>query len=819
MLSSACFCFLLFLCCHEAGTGKVPRSKAQCLIASPFDSTFVSAYLTHYTSGQGCTSNDTTLTSQEVHVINVKTAATSQDRRIQVSLRIEPQLIADKEPVYPDHWKPLIFVLNSEVPVRWKVEVLGLPITRTRHLFVIPKQSTIRFKKSRIRKQFKGRTVSMPSSQNVEFLAKWVRKKFKALTSYSEVTGTSIVFQVGSDPYASRECNVTDLMESPFAMTSHMQAQPISGCVTTGRKNFFAKPVYIIEMLREPSDSVHDKPVTVELEVTSATNEPIDKDFYLIIKSPSDLKWDLRSRKVQGWIDIVTDAEVDLKGIRMHTVALRREVMESTGVDLINWAEYYIAPVESYARVPTANRIKLLLSTNDKRIGLPSPFNSVSSRGSNSGIGDKPKEMKDHIKEIIHTRCFNGRMEISIPKYLLQQLGLIKEQITLLDPVCGPTANSSHVILRTALTECHTKFLQVDDDHVYSNAIVIRAPEVADALMEELGSAFVDNSEMSGSGSHDLSDGTYVDDEDFDNGVEIDVQCKVSIEDLPGFDIENSTDNTKDGTGQYILEMFRDASMKQSIQFPVMLTENIRMYVQATTVTDTNIAVQIRNCWVSQEQRADKLARSVVLIRDSCVIEDSLSWETPVVTTATKHSTFSFNVYDFFTDGRFTYLHCELSPCRRITATGHLPQCNHRETRICEQPSGAGPRLPVSIQALRSGRLNNIVTIGPWEITDKEINIAVPGRDSEPVVDTSDKSSSLDAHVSTPPQHSVIIEGLDSATVVGIAFAAFTIGIILTAALWFIHTHTGMRKRGVNSQGSADTSGDLTPNSLSPISA
>lgn len=36
------------------------------------------------------------------------------------------------------------------------------------------------------------------------------------------------------------------------------------------------------------------------------------------------------------------------------------------------------------------------------------------------------------------------------------------------------------------------------------------------------------------------------------------------------------------------------------------------------------------------------------------------------------------------------------------------------------------------------------------------------------------------------------VEGLDSATVVGIAFAAFIIGVLLTAALWFIHTHTGM---------------------------
>lgn len=39
-------------------------------------------------------------------------------------------------------------------------------------------------------------------------------------------------------------------------------------------------------------------------------------------------------------------------------------------------------------------------------------------------------------------------------------------------------------------------------------------------------------------------------------------------------------------------------------------------------------------------------------------------------------------------------------------------------------------------------------------------------------------------------QQSVVIEGLDSGTVVGIAFAAFAIGILLTGALWFIHTHT-----------------------------
>ena len=38
---------------------------------------------------------------------------------------------------------------------------------------------------------------------------------------------------------------------------------------------------------------------------------------------------------------------------------------------------------------------------------------------------------------------------------------------------------------------------------------------------------------------------------------------------------------------------------------------------------------------------------------------------------------------------------------------------------------------------------------------------------------------------------SVHVVGLDINAVVGIAFAAFTIGILLTAALWIIHSRTG----------------------------
>ena len=40
----------------------------------------------------------------------------------------------------------------------------------------------------------------------------------------------------------------------------------------------------------------------------------------------------------------------------------------------------------------------------------------------------------------------------------------------------------------------------------------------------------------------------------------------------------------------------------------------------------------------------------------------------------------------------------------------------------------------------------------------------------------------------------IVIEGLDSGTVVGIAFAAFIIGVLMMGILWFIHTHSGSSK-------------------------
>ena len=53
-----------------------------------------------------------------------------------------------------------------------------------------------------------------------------------------------------------------------------------------------------------------------------------------------------------------------------------------------------------------------------------------------------------------------------------------------------------------------------------------------------------------------------------------------------------------------------------------------------------------------------------------------------------------------------------------------------------------------------------------------------------------DDETVTDQQATRGDKEPLVIEGLDSGTVVGIAFAAFIIGAMMMGALWFIHTHS-----------------------------
>ncbi|KAK7453346.1 hypothetical protein BaRGS_00039637, partial [Batillaria attramentaria] len=817
-----------------------------CRIQPNFDPQYVAAYLMHYRPGRGCYSNSSSPSHQLVHVINLKLDdVTDQSTRKQVVLKIEPKDFTRIESSDGEknsvevHERPLVFVLNSEQPVKWKVEVSNKFPAHNRQLYLIPKHSTIRFKKRRNGAQARGRRRVMPTALDEHQFLLWVKRRFKAVTSYSEVEGEKLLFYVGIAEGSSSECRLNEMQPSPYALMAHMERQAVSGCTSTGMQNVLERPVYIIELLDVPPH-VLDAGKQVELDIMSSSGKEIEHDFYLVLRSPESIKWVLRSHRIQGWIDVVSDADVDLRGIRMHTVALRHEEMESTGNDLINWAEYYVAPVRAYTAVTSANIIQLLLPSLDNVKGneaLPENDDVLPEKSGGPSLRtESPStDMRDHLRHIILTRCEEGVMEATLPTFLTQarELDLPIEQLSLLDGSCRATKNRTHVILRTDLDKCQTRKITVDDNDVYSNAIVIHASGMVGAILEEeLGSGYFDLQATSGSGWSETgveeADATYVDDEDFTaHKVEIDIECQVPKNPAPAPDRRPKQDVDEQPTEdepQCEMRMYEDPFyLRRVVNFPFTVNNFHGVYVFATAPSERGAHVLIENCWVTRwADPHTPDTDQIVLVQKGCTHSDGAKWF--------QYSQLSSRIkVDKTTQERLiinkvlphnSYLHCQLSTCRAGEET--LGQkCPPDPHEFCD--SKGMPKMFLQ----RNSQSCGVHTIGPLEITNEIRIIEDPTtsntQGTKPQAGAGNgnggesKATSSGSH--SGAEQSVIIEGLDSGTVVGIAFAAFAIGILLTGALWFIHTHTGPSKRGMSSVSMVGTSGDVTPNSSSPISA
>ena len=63
----------------------------------------------------------------------------------------------------------------------------------------VQSHSTVRFKKrkGKARVHMRGRRRNMPSAEDERSFLSWVKRKYKAVTSYSEVDGDKLLFYVG----------------------------------------------------------------------------------------------------------------------------------------------------------------------------------------------------------------------------------------------------------------------------------------------------------------------------------------------------------------------------------------------------------------------------------------------------------------------------------------------------------------------------------------------------------------------------------------------------------------------------------------------
>ncbi|XP_021373071.1 uncharacterized protein LOC110463058, partial [Mizuhopecten yessoensis] len=106
------------------------NANPSCVIAYPYATPHISAFYEQVTSGVGCSTNSTTESNQEVHIINLLNAGPVYRNDVaEVNLLIKSR----NDEVL---WKPVIFVLNSHQSVKWKVKIEMLAPPRQRQIFV-----------------------------------------------------------------------------------------------------------------------------------------------------------------------------------------------------------------------------------------------------------------------------------------------------------------------------------------------------------------------------------------------------------------------------------------------------------------------------------------------------------------------------------------------------------------------------------------------------------------------------------------------------------------------------------------------------------
>ncbi|XP_044530774.1 transforming growth factor beta receptor type 3 [Gracilinanus agilis] len=199
------------------------------------------------------------------------------------------------------------------------------------------------------------------------------------------------------------------------------------------------------------------------------------------------------------------------------------------------------------------------------------------------------------------------------------------------------------------------------------------------------------------------------------------------------------------------------------------VVENGHIYVEVSvTKADQDVGFAIQTCFISPYSNSDRMS-DYTIIENICPKDESVRFYSPQKTHFSRlhaqmdKKRFSFMLKPIFNTS-LLFLQCELTLCTKKEVENHrLPKCI--------PPDEACTSLDATmIWAMMQNKktFTKPLVVVHGDETKANPTITNPGETSPP-----------------------ILLGLDTLTVMGIAFAAFVIGALLTGALWYIYSHTG----------------------------
>ncbi|XP_007885358.1 transforming growth factor beta receptor type 3 isoform X2 [Callorhinchus milii] len=813
---------LLFNLLYGIFAGPLPESD--CVLAPISESHPVKALLESFTVSSGCASGGTRGHPQEVHIINVKSTSADPNhhdkiRSTGVDASHHEEVTLNLRPIssVDVHQKPLVFVLNSPRTVTWviKAERLAPGVKR---LFHVSKNSSIRF-------PTRNFTMSTPLKEEVlpqgsKHLLQWTLKKYGSVTSFTELNkANNIYIKVGEDHLLPPTCIIEKNFLSQNYLAAYLQTQLAEGCVLSNPGE--EKEIHIVQLESSTSSPyrVFKMDIIVDIRPLEAASS-LHKNILLVLKCEKAVNWVINSRDIYGKLEVVASDSINIKINREMEglMTVKKEVLrnlKSNYIDLISWAqERSHSRITSYTKVGVANQIHLRLQESVQQDEAKSffppefeilreplqfpgqmfpeqklpqisdsfrfrfPFGEDYDKGDTihempqrpwdgpleklmkKGLAE-PEEVQAIDNVVLSLRCEDHRMIVAVEKDSLQMDTSTVTQVSLLDPKCKAKENTTHYILESSLTSCDTsKHTFTDGSTIYLNSIVVQLDYPAE------GSGWSTDYEDGESGDNGmLEDGnrpqTVLFNCTYDNpNKRPKIHLQAAFPNLP------QRSNATLSMDLYTTDLFRTAS--QGVH---TVSENRPLFVEVSiTKSDPEISFVIQSCSISPTSDPDADS-SYIIIENICPKEDSVKFystrkmDFPVAQEEMENKRFSF-VFKPIYSMPLVFLHCEITLCSKKEADGAgnsiLPKCIPPD-EAC---------INVNLKTIMAMMKNKQSFTKPLAV--------IPG-----------KVITQEPRMNPGKPQPYIIYGLDTPTVVGIAFAAFVIGALLTGALWYIYSHTG----------------------------
>ncbi|CAH1271800.1 TGFBR3 [Branchiostoma lanceolatum] len=751
-------------------------SGLSCVPKRNFRSPYVTPLYQQLTVSSGCESRATVGYDHEVYVVNLLSGSpaylsvASAEVALHISARMNRILPGLTE-------KPLMFVLNSHQPVVWKIKVDGLSPNRQAFFHVTLGSSVTVEGEMIVAVNTEG---SMPLQG--EALLAWTRRMYHGITSFTELEhANDIYIKVGEDMLSPPRCNITRNFLSPNSYSAYLQPQPAHGCFAMATANQ-RQEVHVIEVHSANKNPFAKILSSIVVDIQPRDKKKMEQNIVLVLKSHTKgVKWRIMSQNIKGSLHVLANSPVDVSGAGMVPVTSQTAKISANGEDLIRWVEqdkgYH--RIQSYTEVQLTNRLQLQLGSPEASRMVDQGLLEGRTLDGSVPVSRPPLPMsQEELESALHSamsvRCRERAMEVALPKAVLQPYGITEVQLSLQDADCTAGANITHFILSTTLRGCATSRHMHTKSATFFNTVVLSG-------MVEV--------QQEGSGEAGSADGPDVEDMEVEvPSVTANFECDYPTVSLAEEDVDNSIleaipTAVSDDPVSFHMEIYKTSLyMRPEVEFPMVKETDERIFVDIQVATDEGLALKVDHCYMSDSSLEDS-PPLYNLIENGCpVTSNSVQYlaVTPLDTdsmSTQKKQRFSFLPKNVVMP--FVFLHCQLTVCSE--GDSYIPeieQCVDLNDFCLRKRSSERHRKQ------KSSVYSQHRFLGPF-IVSGSVGTEQPDHKGKA------EESKIKSRQHGPQ---IVIQGLEAGTVVGIAFAAFVIGIVLTATLWYIHTHTGPKR-------------------------